>query len=152
MTNREKYINNASDEELANLLYDKHKLCDKMNCDNYRQFQEINEMACNMGECRKKIKGWLSQEAELTADEMFEEMGYKKEIGYRELSDMIVYYKNVGNDRYDRIIIESNGHYSKRTQKGYGWTNSQDVVRGNSISPNEDKAIHKKIEELKNGR
>lgn len=85
---------------------------------------------------------WLSQEGELTADEMFEELGYIK-VG--DFSGCIAYWC----DEYKkRITIDWNDeatHFAYQKSRG---NNSL----SDTITEEEDKAIHKKIEELKNGK
>ena len=71
-----------------------------------------------------------------TADEMFEELGYKI------IDDPGGYlYENECNEQ---IAISKNGHYLKFCKKYFG------SAKINFISKQEDKAIHKKIEELNN--
>lgn len=85
------------------------------------------------------LNGYSSIETK-TADEMFEELGYKKV----NKSERIVIYTN---NRFDIIINEDieeekKNIYTKLAKQG----------NGVGITEAEDKAIHKKIEELKNER
>lgn len=91
-----------------------------------------------------KLSGYSygSIEKEKTSDEMFEELGYIKEGKF---SGCIAYWC----DNYKkRITINWNDEYEKATDFEY-----QKSIGGNSVSDTiteaEDKAIHKKISELK---
>lgn len=119
MTNREK-INKKSNEELAYKIID---IAQKFNSDSFT-------------ETKRDIVQWLSQEAELSADEMFEELGYTVEDqGYCE---------TVYNSRssHHRIRVLKDGRYKKIVDGDYSSYTEY-------ITEAEDKAIHKKIEELK---
>lgn len=122
MINREK-INKMSNEELAYKIID---IAQKFNSDSFT-------------ETKRDIVHWLSQEAELSADEMFEELGYIKE---NEFSGCIAYWC----DEYKkRITIDWNDeatHFAYQKSRG---NNSL----SDTITEEEDKAIHKKIKELK---
>ena len=137
MTNRDK-INKMTNEELAQkILGNTNYHC--VYCEYH------NTPVCSKGaDCIEGIKDWLDEEAELTADEMFEELRYKKEsrvcclgaVSYISSSHRIALF--IENDdtgeyksyRYEKINIESKCD--------------------RSISEAEARAIHKKIEELKN--
>ena len=104
MTNREK-INKMSNEEFIDFIQDEFgcRTCSEFNTRDKRCKFEYN---CKK-DCRKHQLEWFSQEAELNADEMFEELGYEKLTTVD--NTWVTYIKDA-----------------------------------------EDKAIHKKIEELKN--
>lgn len=128
MTNREKYIDNASNEKLAFIIMSKISTMPR--------FSNIDGFT----DAGRELIEWLSQEVEPTADEMFEELGYIKE---NEFSGCIEYWC----DEYKkRITIDWNDeatHFAYQKSRG---NNSL----SDTITEEEDKAIHKKIEELKN--
>lgn len=129
MTNREK-INKMTNEELARWVYDMHL-----------------ETSCF--EQQYKIKEWLDTEIEPTADEMFEEMGYKKDLckGYHECV-----FTRRNEDDADEIVIDKTnyGYYYIKHRILYSKYFFEEYTRSHTITESEDKAIHKKIEELKN--
>jgi len=69
-TNRDKITN----EQLATFIFDgTYKHCDYC----ILQGKCYSGRCENRGTCINNIVSWLEKEAELTADEMFEELGYK---------------------------------------------------------------------------
>ena len=86
-------------------------------------------------------------EVELSADEMFEELGYKKEFSDRNGCNYYHKEKNRSGVKSEHIIHvlsnESSTLYGK-------YERLDDKEFAANISVAEDKAIHKKIEELKN--
>ncbi len=76
MTNREKHVNNISNEEVAEFFFTNvHGRCNY--CD-YRYTSKCKHGGENLYTiCVNGIKKWLESKAELTADEMFNEIGYK---------------------------------------------------------------------------
>ena len=86
----------------------------------------------------KQIADWLDTEIKQTADEMLEELGYKASKEYE--TPITILYDNA---EIRQIIIDKVSLcYGKRTKYNAPML----------ISEAEDKAIHKKIEELKNGK
>lgn len=82
---------------------------------------------------------------EKSADEMFEELGYIKEGKF---SGCIAYWC----DKYKkRITINWNDEYKKATDFEYQKSRGGNSV-ADTITEAEDKAIHKKIKELKDGK
>lgn len=208
-TNREKYIDNASDEELANrygnLFEDKCERCSYQvngKCSS-NGFDGHNGDACKIG-----FAEWLSQEVkdeeeqtkiynvsetyekpeiiqitkkawddtlnrldkleksyipteeeqlkildeinaepkqEKTADEMFEELGYKRiETNHNWYIAYQYEEERGGMTACERIIIDTSHNL-------YRYAKQDREERSCAITEAEDKAIHKKIEELKNG-
>lgn len=130
MTNREKYINNASDEELASKLIELER---KFHSFKWRKTYE-------------ELIKWLQQEAEETADEMFEKLGYEKyeHDAYDEFDSSELYYTKQQNENVKKkieILKEMSCYkcYTVPENSGFEYINKE-----------EDKAIHKKIEELEN--
>ena len=86
--------------------------------------------------CEANILNWLNSKTDMTADEMFEELGYKK--GNENV------YENKKSDIREIIEInEKDYSYEK-----YGYTDIEGLI-SIPITEAEDKAIHKKIKELK---
>lgn len=137
MTNREKYIDSMTDKELALFL-----LCGSQIIDNQI---DTNPSLTDDEEKRKqavrhcsKIEKWLSQETEKSADEMFEELGYEKDTFDEFGADEITYI----NNNKDHIIVKKNGCYIKYNYYDFHYNNLKFITEA------EDKAIHKKIEEV----
>ena len=126
MTNKEKFLNEIilfTDNDLATFMY-AYKIATNDDI--------LNKKDLTIADYKK----WLSKEAESSADEMFKELGYEKlEDGYS--------YKN----KNDEIICIS--------KQGYKYLKTLDRFIGgavlNFITEAEDRAIHKKIEEIENG-
>ena len=89
MTNREKYIDNASNKALA------------------EQMIKLVRADLTLGwtDTRDSIMKWLSQEVELTADEMFEELGYA--VPSQELCSVV--YRNIDKNNV-KIRLYKNVH------------------------------------------
>ena len=143
MTNKER-INKMSCKEFADKYTNREQNCEvcaywdkeRNYCNSCRE--------SNVDECKVGFIKWLSQEAELTADEMFEELGYKKKYS----RDYDCIFERKDGEILDKIIILKNhGHcyyYNK-----HRIINNKYPVYIVTISEAEDEAIHKKIEELK---
>lgn len=125
MKNREKYIDNASNENLVATIMAKISTMPR--------FSSIDGFT----DAGEELIEWLSQEAELSADEMFEELGYTVEDQ--------CYCETVYNNRssHHRIRVLKDGRYKKIVDGDYSSYTEY-------ITEAEDKAIHKKIEKLKN--
>lgn len=78
-----------------------------------------------------------------SADEMFEELGYMKDTFDELGADEIIYI----NNNKDHILVRKNGHYIKYNY--YNFHPDFDYNDIKFITEAEDKAIHKKISELK---
>lgn len=133
MTNRDK-INKMTNKEYAKMLLELSG--DNRGCGNCC----LSDKYCTtkMGDdCFTNIYNWLSQERELTADEMFEEMGY--ECFHIMFSE---YYK-------DNIRIEIK--QDKETGQ-YNWCKYNELGIIKIYTDKEMKAIYKKIEELKENK
>lgn len=135
MTNREKYIDKASNRDLAELLLDVGILGGRK-CSYSKKL--IDNIVDDIEDCKniKKIEQWLSQEAEETADEMFEKLGY---IIYE--TPTTILYNNINTGPEWQIIID-------KVSLHFGKINKNNVPM--LITEAEDKAIYKKIEEMKN--
>lgn len=142
MTNKEKHFGKASIDDTANILLElsgKDRGCG--NC-------VLRDKYCDTKseeDCITNIKNWLSREAQLTADEMFEELGC--EFHSKQPNDIVYSYKVEKYKKYDiniRVMILGSG-YIKSAKQG----TPQYLLW---VTEAEDKAIHKKIEELKNER
>lgn len=85
------------------------------------------------------IDKWLSQEAELTADEMFENLDYVRMVddNVKTVYETFCFGKSCGQI----TIFKRDFSFAVRLKDDYF-----------RISPGTDKAIHKKIEELKSGK
>ena len=99
----------------------------------------------NSFEICDRFIGWLSQEAELTADEMFEELGYEKyeHDAYDEFDSNELYYTMQQNETVKKrieILKEMLCYKCFTIPENSGFE---------YITEAEDKAIHKKIAELR---
>ena len=128
MTNREKYIESMSDKRLAILLSLGSQIIDNQ--------IDINPSPMGDKETREQvvrnyneIEKWLSQEVEQTADEMFEELGYKLES-----EEPFVRYRNKDGAM---IFINNESYYKTKEYSVIPYTDEVEI-------------IHKKMEELKN--
>lgn len=121
-------IDNMSNVEIAALLDNPCKYCIKRNSD-YRCFI-----------CQPDIPERLLQEAELTADEMFEALGYVKVI---DNNIYVGYELFVDKHSFGQVTIyKTEESYAVRLLNREYFAISLDL----------DKAIHKKMEKLKNGK
>lgn len=120
-----------SNEELAYKIID---IAQKFNSDSFT-------------ETKRDIVQWLSQEVELTADEMFEELGYKKEFSDR--NGCNYYHKEINRSGVkSEHIIHVLSNESSTLYGKYERLDNKEFAANISVA--EDKAIHKKLEELKN--
>lgn len=146
MTNREKHINNIFNERMAIKIYNENiKKC------NYCINNNTQCWVCKTGEthphyCIEKIELWLKEDAELTADEMFEELGYETEDPE---VYTILYTKDEPNKdtRFIRLHKNINGEWEY--EKYYDETTSRKPNISLLITKAEHEAICKKLEELK---
>lgn len=141
MTNKEK-INKKDDQKLTDFLInvnsDRCHICAK------KDKCQILHRDVVVDECYKGIEEWLKQETELTADEMFEKLGYKKKYS----SDYDCIFERKDGEMLDKIIISMNHSHCYYYNK-HRIINNKYPVYIVTISEAEDEAIHKKIEELK---
>lgn len=143
MTNREIYINQISNAEMAEKIY--HNAKEK--CDycisrcSIREKEREKVLNCLIG-----IKKWLETKKELTADEMFEELGYETK-GQKVYT--ILYTKDEPNKdtRFIRLHKNINGEWEY--EKYYDETTSRNPNISLLITKAEHEAICKKLEELK---
>lgn len=137
-TNREKYIDSMTDKELALFLSCGSQIIDNQ-IDTNPSLTDDEEIRKQAARNCEEIEKWLSQKVELTADEMFEELGYEK---MKEDKCVFGYIKAVNS----KIIIIEITYQGKREIT----FSKSGAALADNITEAEDKAIHKKIEELKN--
>lgn len=142
MTNREKYINNISNEEIAKEILE--NIVDHCSYCVYDAENWHND--CRDKDCVDGIKQWLEEEVEPTADEMFEELGYETK-GQKVYT--ILYTKDEPNKdtRFIRLHKNINGEWEY--EKYYDETTSRNPNISLLITKAEHEAICKKLEELK---
>ncbi len=100
--------------------------------------EDAEELVNKISLCAEEVR-----QMNKTADEMFEELGYMKDTFDEFGTDKIIYI----NNNKDHILVRKNGHYMKYNY--YNFHSDFDYNDINFITEAEDKAIHKKIEELK---
>lgn len=139
MTNREKYIDKVSNEKLAEFIIKAN--CER--CDMCLKKDKCQKMDRDVieSECYKGIEQWLSQEAESTADEMFEELQY----AIQSEDNYTIKYRKITKTPYVEIRLHRNTQEEWEYEKYFVEEDNQSEL----ITQKEDKAIHKKIEELK---
>lgn len=146
VTNREKYIDSMTDKELALFLSCGSQIIDNQ-IDTNPSLTDDEKIRKQAARNCEEIEKWLSQEVELSADEMFKELGYKK--GNRWCCECVFDRKN--GDGLDRIVIDKTnyGYYYIKHRILYNKNFYEEYTQSHTISEAEDKAIHKKIDELK---
>lgn len=139
MTNREKYLKNLTNAKLAKLIMQDCELCPIKN--------KCNSNVIANDVCINPIVEWLERKTknnnktnknsnDFSADAMFEKLGYKIDKEYENPISILYNNAEIGQILIDKVTL----HFGKRRNK-----------KGVSmlITEAEDKAIHKKIEELK---
>ena len=141
MTNREKHINNISNEEVAEFFFTNvHGRCNY--CD-YHCTSKCKHGGEGYTICVDGIKKWLERKAKITADEMFKELGYVKTKDTKEYKAYKKGRLYIDIFKYD--MDKNAWAYIKSKRDPF-----DDMETTAPIHESEDKAIHKKLEELKN--
>ena len=148
MTNRDR-INKMSNKEMAKALNNDNG-CDFCIFSKY-EFCHGKHIDGKNVTCEEAIEMWLEKEEEQTADEMFKELGYEKII---DNSSAAKYQKNEKNET-QLILIYIDEYETCRYARYCNYQIEEGKwIYGDYefITEEENKAIQKKIEELKNGK
>lgn len=140
MTNKER-INKMSCKEFADKFTSREQCCEVCAYWDKERNYCNSCYESNVDECKDGFIKWLSQETELTADEMFEELEYAIQL----LDAHTIKYRKITKTPYVEIRLHRNTYDEWEYEKYFVEEDNESEL----ITQKEDKAIHKKIEELK---